>query len=79
MLDIFVAKLGITTSISENLASLYTITLSPNPTTHQFNIASSKPIDELKITDVLGQLIYRAKPKDKNVVVEMEWEGIYFV
>ncbi len=56
-----------------------TISVYPNPTNGQFNITSSINIDELKISDVLGQVVYRAKPDDKNVVVQLERDGLYFV
>ena len=69
---------SIINSIYEN-KNILSITLSPNPTHSQFSITSPTIINEIKITDVLGLLIYRAKPQEKNVVVELEKEGIYFV
>ena len=73
--------LNVTSSIgvSEHLNSEIIFTLSPNPTTSQFTITNPTTIDELKITDVFGQLIYHTKPKEKNFSLQLNKEGIYFV
>ena len=73
--DTFTIKLA--TSVEEIYS--YLPIISPNPTTSQFTIKTFNIIDEIKITDVLGQLIYHAKPKDKNLSLYLENEGIYFV
>ncbi|MEO8149588.1 MAG: SBBP repeat-containing protein [Bacteroidia bacterium] len=78
--DFFIAKLNSTTGISELNNSSSTISIFPNPTTSRISITNSKPIDEITITNPLGQIIYRAKPDDKNVSVQLNVaDGIYFV
>jgi len=55
------------------------ISVFPNPAGHQFNIISSKIIDEIWITNMLGQLIEQTKPKERNVLMHLNNEGLYFI
>ena len=57
----------------------FALILSPNPTTSQFTITSPNIIDEIKITDMLGLVVYHAKPYDKNLSLHLNNNGIYFV
>ncbi len=60
--------------VNKSLLAIY-----PNPSNGNINISSSKNIDELKVTDVLGQLIYEAKPNTTNTSIVIDNAGIYFV
>ncbi len=51
----------------------------PNPAKDKVTISGAGTIDELKITDVLGQLIYQAQPKSNITSVAMLQSGIYFI
>lgn len=75
----FVAKLNGTTGIEVESNSLHTINISPNPSNGQLNISSSNIIDEIEILNTIGQIIYHSKPKEKNVMMQFDNEGIYFV
>ena len=55
------------------------INIFPNPTPSHFTITSPVNLDQLEITNALGQVVYRATPKDKRAEVRMNREGIYFV
>ncbi len=76
--DIFLVKLDGVTGIEENNFS-NAITIYPNPSSGQINITSSKNIDEIKITNLLGQIIYQTKTNEKSLSVQMNRTGIYFV
>ncbi|MEO8147333.1 MAG: T9SS type A sorting domain-containing protein [Bacteroidia bacterium] len=76
--DIFVAKLDNTTGI----ADVFTqpgISIFPNPSNGQFKITSSFNIDEIKITNLPGQIIYQTKPKQNNISLQLDEAGIYFI
>ncbi|MEO8148164.1 MAG: T9SS type A sorting domain-containing protein [Bacteroidia bacterium] len=77
--DIFVAKLDNTTGISELNSTADGVSIYPNPSTGQITITSSKIIDDVTITNPLGQVIYQSKPKDKNLSLKIKDDGIYFV
>jgi len=51
----------------------------PNPASDQFTIASPQIIDEIRIQDVLGRLVYQSKPNEKSASLKMDMEGLYFV
>ncbi len=78
--DFFIAKLD-TVSITKIKEHIHnnSMNIFPNPTTSQINITSFFIIDKIEITNVMGQIIYSAMPKDKNFKMEIKKEGIYFV
>ena len=65
---------GIEEQQNENSISIY-----PNPAGCQFNITSSKTINEIMIRDMLGQLVEETKPNEKNVLMQLTHEGLYFI
>ncbi len=77
--DVFVAKLSYVTGIYEPNSFSNSIKIFPNPSTSHFTINSQTIINQIEITNMLGQVIYRAKPKDKRAEVVMKDAGIYFV
>ena len=42
-------------------------------------INSEKIIDDIKVTNVLGQLIYEAQPKLTKLNFELKDDGMYFI
>ena len=59
---------------NKELVSVY-----PNPTSGETTITSSKNIQYIKVTDLLGQLIYEAQPKQSKFTFDLKETGIYFV
>jgi hypothetical protein len=76
--DVFLAKLTHTVG-TEEIISPISLTVFPNPSAGQINIRYSGEIDEIKITDLLGQIIYQSKPKEKYLPLLISGAGIYFI
>ena len=55
------------------------ISIYPNPTRGNFEITSSKIINEIKIRNETGQLIYHSKPNDTDISIDLDRSGIYFL
>jgi hypothetical protein len=61
-------------SINHDQLSVY-----PNPTTGEINIVSENNIDNIKVTNLLGQLIYESRPKRPQFTFELKDDGTYFI
>ncbi|MCX6226571.1 MAG: T9SS type A sorting domain-containing protein, partial [Bacteroidia bacterium] len=55
------------------------ISVYPNPCIGKLNITSSGKITRLEILNPLGQVVYQEKPNEKNVSLQLDVTGIYFV
>jgi type IX secretion system substrate protein len=53
--------------------------ISPNPSSGNISIAGNITIDELKVTDMLGQIVYEAKPNATNTILTLPDAGVYFI
>jgi len=73
-INLFDGAVGIQTNEAQTGFSLY-----PNPASGQVSIKSSQVIDEMSVRNVLGQVVYQARPNDKSVSLKMDNEGLYFV
>ena len=51
----------------------------PNPSKEQVTILSPAIIDEIRVTDLLGQIIYTSTPKQNNLTLSLSEQGMYFV
>lgn len=51
----------------------------PNPSTGSFQVIYSGNIDELKISDMLGQTVYETKLNTVNTTLQLKDAGVYFV
>ncbi len=51
----------------------------PNPAKSNVTIKSELIIDEIKIINMSGQIVYQAKPKQKTIFVKTDVAGNYFV
>lgn len=67
-----------TTAIEENSLQ-NTVAIFPNPSNRNINIQSAKAIDDIMITNLLGQIVYHSTPHDKNVALAIDEMGLYFV
>jgi len=61
------------TAVNNNLITY------PNPSNGNLVVSSSQIIDEIKIVDMLGQLIYEDKPHSQKLNLKIEYTGVYFV
>ena len=59
---------------NKELVSVY-----PNPTSGETTITSSKNIQYIKVTDLLGRLIYEAQPQQLKFTFDLKETGMYFV
>jgi hypothetical protein len=55
------------------------VTVYPNPSSGSITISNSQKIDELKVTDMLGNVVYETKGTDQKVVLHLESNGVYFI
>lgn len=55
------------------------VTIFPNPSNGDFTVSNSQKIDELKVMDVLGSVVYETKPNDQTVTLHLENSGVYFI
>lgn len=51
----------------------------PNPTNNNVNVSSNKIIEQVIITDLLGQIIYQMKPLENIISLHLDNGGVYFV
>jgi hypothetical protein len=76
--DVFLAKLTYAVG-EEEIISPAAFTVFPNPSEGQINIRYSVEIDEIKISNLLGQVIYHTKHKEEYLPLQINESGIYFV
>lgn len=64
---------------SEEDALQASFSIFPNPASLTVNILFKKNIDDVRVEDFLGRSIYRGKPEEKNISIDVGKAGIYFV
>lgn len=69
----------ISTTTSELASTLNSLTMYPNPSQGRVQIESDKPIDLLKVEDLVGNIIFKSSPASKSIVLNIEKPGIYIV
>lgn len=77
--DYFIAKIGTTGVGVEPLSPNYGISIYPNPTSGRFTVSSTDESPEIRITDVVGHVIYESKATGSLTNHSIERPGIYFV
>src|ERR1700756_5141701 len=65
--------------ISQIVNNNYEITVYPNPSTGNFTLTGAINIDEIKISNMLGQIVYQEKKSTPNSTLYLNDAGIYFV
>jgi hypothetical protein len=65
--------------ISTVAGSTMQVKVYPNPSSGSITILNSHKTDELKVTDVLGNIIYEARSPEQKTVLNIESSGVYFV
>lgn len=78
--DIFVAKLSSTTGVGE-VSSSAGMELYPNPAKSRITIASKLPVDEIVITNAVGQQVLDFKVMSDRITIDIGHlpTGVYFV
>jgi hypothetical protein len=69
------STLGLQTFNTQHLS----FQISPNPCNSTISVAGNINIDELKVTDMLGQIVYEAKPNTTNTTLTLPDAGVYFI
>jgi len=62
-----------------NISNKKSISIYPNPSNGIFILNSTEIIDEIKITDILGNIIYMEKPNAEKINLRLNNSGIYFI
>lgn len=70
---------NLATGIKEIYLSQNNLIVYPNPSVGSINIVNENSIDDLRITNLFGQIVYQTNPKLKSVSVKINSGGIYFV
>ena len=65
--------------IKQVTGTAYQASVYPNPNNGNFSISSTSNIDEVKMTDMLGQVVYVAKPNTERTVLTLTNAGVYFI
>lgn len=68
-----------TTSISSYSDNSNDVFVYPNPSNGVVNIHSLKTIDEITITNLLGEVFYQSRPSQNDISFQIDSEGIYLV
>jgi len=55
------------------------ISIFPNPSSGNITITGSNNMDEVKVIDMLGQIVYEAKPNAANTTLTLNNAGVYFI
>lgn len=56
-----------------------TIEVFPNPSSGIFTVQAKNKVDEIRITDVAGRIVYECWPESMTIPILLESNGIYFV
>jgi hypothetical protein len=51
----------------------------PNPTNSSFVLRSKNKMDDMRITDITGRVVYTSRPGASETTVHLETEGMYFI
>ena len=51
----------------------------PNPGNGQITLTSSGIIDEIKISNLAGQIIYHKRSNEKNISLQLDQPGVFFI
>jgi hypothetical protein len=73
-----ISNVGIAAGINKISQNNY-INIYPNPSNGNISIISASNIDNIKVTDMLGQIVYEARPNNENTILQINNVGVYFV
>jgi hypothetical protein len=67
------------TGINKVMNSNEQVNIYPNPGNGIIQVSCSGNIDEIKITSIIGQLVYEAKPNTVSTILQLVNAGMYFI
>lgn len=67
-----------TTGVSSN-AMKNELDIYPNPSRGNFTVRAKNKIDEIRISDMTGRIVYECRPGSLTAPLQLESDGIYFV
>lgn len=62
-----------------SVKGLNEISIYPNPSSSGFHIATTRNIDNIRIVNIFGQVVYSSKPEESNFFVPVNEPGVYFL
>ena len=74
--------MNISKKLSSNITKIQNssdLSIFPNPSNGNITILSDKIIDEVLVTNSIGQILYQLKPKQEKVIIQIDIPGIYFI
>lgn len=77
--DIFIAKYSTTPTGVKQFDNYLNVEIYPNPSNGDLKISAVESIQELRICDILGNIVSTAYPDKNNTEIAIESEGIYFL
>jgi len=78
--DIYVMKVSdISSGVSEANFVFDALSVFPNPGSGTISVVNDFVIDEIKVSNLLGEIVFCAKPKEKSVNFNLTNSGIYTV
>lgn len=69
---------NLATGIKQDYSSQNNLQIYPNPSVGTINIANENSIDELRITNLFGQIVYQSQPNSKSISLKINSAGTYF-
>ena len=55
------------------------VSIYPNPSNGSITISSTNNMDEITVRNILGQIVYQAKPTHTNTILQIDHSGVYFI
>ena len=77
--DYFIAKIGTAGVGIEKYNTTDNAIIYPNPSNGNISIASINNIDYIKVTDMLGQIVFETKSFTKIIALQINNAGFYFI
>ena len=78
--DVFIVKLlSLSTNVENNIDDKNVYNIYPNPSSGKFNISGTENFNDVRVRNILGEIIYHSRELQKSLSFQLEKSGIYFV